>query len=85
MLGTITDHRTNQVDADCDAVFEPSIHDDPHVEGDWSYDAVTAHANYFHVTAVYETTRAAAIRHAETVWPFPVNIYLYARGSAPLG
>ncbi|MBB5278506.1 hypothetical protein HNR26_004607 [Rhizobium rosettiformans] len=85
MLGQITDHRPDPSAEDCDAVFEPSVHDDPHVGGVWSYEAVTSHADYFHVTAVYETTRAAAIRQAETAWPFPVNIYLYAKGSAPLG
>lgn len=85
MLGQITDHRPDPTDEDCDAVFEPSIHDDPHVGGEWTYEAVTAHADYFHVTALYGTTIPAAIRHAETNWPFPVNIYLYSRGSAPLG
>lgn len=85
MLGTITDHRFNQAVEDCDAVFEPSIHDDPHIGGDWSYEAVTAHADYFHVTALHDTTLAQAIRHAETAWPFPVNIYLYPKSSAPLG
>ena len=85
MLGQITDHRPDPRAEDCDAVFEPSIHDDPHVGGEWSYEAVTAHADYFHVTALYETTVTHAIRHAETAWPFPVNIYLYPKGSAPLG
>ena len=85
MLGHITDHRPDPAAEDCDAVFEPSIHDDPHVAGDWSYETVTAHADYFHVTALYDTTVSKAIRHAETAWPFPVNIYLYPRGSAPLG
>lgn len=85
MLGRITDHRPNRSPNECDAIFEPSIHDDPHVAGDWTYEAVTAHADYFHVTAIYRTSVAEAIRHAETAWPFPVDIFLYPAGSAPLG
>ena len=85
MLGQIIDHRQDQTTEDCDVVFEPSIHDDPHCGGPWSFEAVTTHAAYFHVTALYGTTIPAAIRHAEISWPFPVNIYLYSRGSAPLG
>lgn len=85
MLGQITDHRSDPSAEECAAVFEPSIHDDPHVGGEWSYEAVTAHADYFHVTALYDTPVTEAIRHAEATWPFPVNIYLYPTGSAPLG
>ena len=85
MLGQTIDHRPDQTAEDCDAIFEPSIHDNPHVEGDWSYEAVTAHADYFHVAALYGTTTAQAIRHAKTAWAFPVNIYFYPKDSAPLG
>lgn len=85
ILGKINDHRADQIGLECDAVFEPSIHDNPHVAGDWTYEAVTTHSAYFHVTAIYQTTVAEAVRHAEAAWPFPVNIYLYPAGSGPLG
>lgn len=85
MLDRLIDHRPDPSAHDCDAVFEPSIHDDPHVTGAWSYEAVTSHADYFHVTALYGILVEEAIRHAETAWPFPVNVYLYSAGSAPIG
>ena len=85
MLGNIVDHRTNRNNADCDAVFEPTIHDDPNCGGPWTFEAVTAHSDYFHVTRLYDATVRQAFQHSETAWPFPVTIYLYDLGSRPIG
>lgn len=85
MLGRVIDHRADASAQECDAVFEPSVHDDPDVTGVWTYEVVTGHAAYFHVTALYGVTVLDAVQHATVTWPFPVTVYLYPAGSAPIG
>jgi hypothetical protein len=87
LLGNIIDKRTDRFSPDVDAVFEPSAHDNakradgPEV---FSLD-VQSHPDYFHVTSAEETTLRDAVLRAENDWPFPVTVYLYDRGSRPLG
>ncbi|MFH1341899.1 MAG: hypothetical protein ABIL01_11955 [Pseudomonadota bacterium] len=88
MLGNIVDHRTNRTTPLCDAVFEPSAHDqarDARGAELFSYDEATADARYFYVSELPSTTVREAILHAEATWPFAVTVFLYDRGSRPLG
>jgi hypothetical protein len=87
MIGNILDHRSNPFRPQTDAVFEPTIHDDPRsfAEGAFSYEAVTSHPAYFHVANLAGTTVRDALLYAEATWPFPVTIYFYDAGSRPIG
>lgn len=88
MLGNIVDHRTDRYSPLCDAVFEPSAHDqakDARGVELFSYDEATADARYFYVSELPSTTVRDTILHAETTWPFAVTVFFYDRGSRPLG
>lgn len=88
MLGNIVDHRTNRTAPLCDAVFEPSAHDqarDARGVEFFSYDEATADPRYFYVSELPSTSVREAILHAEITWPFAVTIFLYDRRSQPLG
>ncbi|MDY8108855.1 hypothetical protein U0C82_06815 [Fulvimarina sp. 2208YS6-2-32] len=87
MIGNIRDHRTDLFVVDIDAVFEPTIHDNPngYDAGPFRFDVVTQHPDYFHVADLCDTTVRDALLHAETTWPFPVTVYLYDAGIGPLG
>lgn len=79
-LGNIIDRRKNTYDVEVDAVFEPSWHDNSCVnateflqqEEDWSIDNMDS------------TTVEEAIMHCDT-WDLPVTVYLYDKGSDPMG
>jgi hypothetical protein len=88
MLGNIEDKRTDSTNPDVDAVFEPSIHDNARrADGtdvfDW--DQATKDPAYFHATSQEDTTVREAVMRAEQAWPFPVTVYLWDKGSRPLG
>lgn len=88
MLGNIVDGRTDRFCTECDAVFEPSAHDNAiQAEGTprFDYDAATEHDGYFIVVDQLDTTVREAILRAETGWPCPVTVFLYDKGSGPLG
>lgn len=88
MLGNIVDHRTDRTTPLGDAVFEPSAHDqakDARGVEFFSYDEATADPRYFYVSELPSTTVRDAVLHAETTWPFAVTVFLYDRGSGPLG
>ena len=88
MLGNIIDGRTDKSSPEVDAVFEPSAHDNAKREnGSYVFDLDEAmdDPGYFHVTQSYDTTIRDAVLRAETEWRFAVTLYLYDRGSRPLG
>jgi hypothetical protein len=88
MLGNIVDHRTDRSSPLCDAVFEPSAHDqakDARGVEFFSYDEATSDPRYFYVSELPSTTVRDAILHAETNWPFAVTVFLHDPGSRPLG
>ena len=88
MLGNIIDQRTDRYSPLCDAVFEPSAHDqakDVHGAEFFSCDEATGDARYFYVSELPSTTVRLAILHAETNWPFAVTVFLHDPGSRPLG
>lgn len=87
MLGNILDHRSDRLNPNVDAVFEPSVHDDQGPTGerffDWSETADSP--AYFAVTWQYGLTIRETVLRAERGWPFPVTVHLYDPGSAPAG
>jgi hypothetical protein len=88
MLGNIIDGRTDRTNPHVDAAFEPSYHDDGRrADGvyHFDYNEVINSPERFIVTDLLDTTVRAAVLHAEAQWPFNVTVYLYDRGSRPLG
>jgi hypothetical protein len=88
MLGNIVDHRTDSLCPECDAVFEPSAHDNtirPDGQPWFHLDEATSSPAYFTVESSYDTTVREAVLRAETEWPFPVTVFIYDQGSRPLG
>lgn len=88
MLGNIIDHRTNRSSPQCDAVFEPSAHDNARrADGQpwFSLEEAESDPDYFHALDMRDTTVRDAVLHAEHAWSFVVTVYLYDRGSRPLG
>lgn len=87
MLGNIIDHRTDRVDPNIDAVFEPAAHDDQRRGGtpffDWA--ETVGSEVYFAVSWRYGSTVREAVLQAERDWPFPVSVYFYDAGSTPAG
>lgn len=87
MLGNIIDHRTDRSSPECDAVFEPSAHDNakrPNGAPWFDYDEAAEHPDYFHVLDQIDTTVRDAVRRAETAWPFAVTVFIYDKGRRPL-
>jgi hypothetical protein len=88
MIGNIIDHRTNRSTPECDVVFEPSAHDNAKRQDGrpwFDYDVAASDPGYFHVLDSTGNTVREAILRAETDWPFAVTVYLYDKGSLPLG
>ncbi len=85
MIGNIIDNRTDHYVIEVDAVFEPSFHDRTRADGGRTLPDVSDQPDYFIVDAKYATTVRDAVQFADSAWSFPVTIYLYDRGSAPLG
>lgn len=88
MIGNVIDGRTDPTDPNVDAVFEPSFHDDGRrADGihHFDFDEAANDLKYFIVKDLLDTIVRAAILHSESEWPFPVTVYLYDRGSRPLG
>lgn len=88
MLGNIMDHRTDSTCPECDAVFEPSAHDNatrPDGTPYFDYNEVERDPKGFHVDHAYDTTVRDAVLHAEQTWSFPVTVYLYDKGARPVG
>jgi hypothetical protein len=88
LLGNIVDHRTDPYCPEVDAAFEPSVHDNarrPNGSEHFEWDQATADPAYFYVTATEDTTVREAVLRAERDWSFPVTLYLYDRGTRPLG
>ena len=79
-LGNIVDRRKNNYTVEVDVVFEPSWHDNScegateflQQEEDWSIDSIN------------DTTVEDAIIHCDQ-WDLPVTVYLYDKGSDPMG
>lgn len=87
MLGNIVDHRTDRSCPECDAVFEPSAHDNAR-RADGTYfdlDEASDHPDYFHAVDMLNTTVRSAVLRAEREWPFPVTVFIYDKGARPLG
>ena len=88
MLGNIIDHRTDRSTPECDAVFEPSAHDNarrPDGHPWFVLEEAEADPAYFHVLDSVDTTVREALLRAERDWPFAVTVYLYDKGARPLG
>lgn len=88
MLGNIIDHRTDRSTPECDAVFEPSAHDNARRPDGLPWFVVEeaeADTVYFHVLDSVDTTVREAMLKAERDWPFAVTVYLYDKGARPLG
>ena len=88
MLGNIIDRRTDPSSPACDAVFEPSAHDNAKRADGRSWfrlDEATNHPEYFVVLDQLDTMVRDAVLQAETAWSFPVTVYLYDAGRRPLG
>lgn len=88
MLGNIIDHRTGRSTPECDAVFEPSAHDNvrrPDGRPWFVLEEAEADPAYFHVLDSVDTTVREALLRAERDWPFAVTVYLYDKGARPLG
>lgn len=88
MLGNIIDHRANRSTPECDAVFEPSAHDNARRSNGqpwYRLEEAERDPDYFHVLDMRDTTVRDAALHAEYTWSFAVTVYLYDRGSQPLG
>ena len=63
MIGNILDHRSNPFRPQTDAVFEPTIHDDPRsfAEGAFSYEAVQSRRHH--------RPRCSALRRSDMAIP----------------
>jgi hypothetical protein len=87
MLGNIIDRRSDRLNPNIDAVFEPGVHDDQGRAGErfFDWDDTARSSDYFSVTWQYGLTIRAAALRAERDWPFPVTVFLYDPGSAPAG
>lgn len=88
MLGNIVDHRTDRSAPQCDAVFEPSAHDNaarPDGHPWFVLEEAEADTSYFHVLDSVDTTLREALLRADGDWPFAVTVYLYDKGTRPLG
>lgn len=88
MLGNIFDNRTDRSCPECDAVFEPSAHDNakrPDGSEYFSYNEATSSAGYFYAVDLLDTTVRDAVLHAEIAWAFPVTVFVYDKGRRPLG
>lgn len=67
----VIDRRSNQYDITCDAVFEPSCHDN-YCKNATKFEST----NEFTVAELWNTTVADAVVFAEQ-WDCPVTVYLY--------
>lgn len=88
MLGDIRDRRTSYQGPHCDAVFEPSAHAGSNpTDPDDLFRMTNAlkHPDYFRVHGANDTTVRDAVILAEGEWGLPVTVYLYDKGSKPLG
>ena len=88
MLGNILDRRTDPFTPECDVAFEPSAHDNakrPDGSPWFDYDEASRDPAYFHVADLVDTTIREVILRAETDWPFAVTVFIYDRGTRPLG
>ncbi|WP_019995012.1 hypothetical protein [Aureimonas ureilytica] len=88
MIGNIVDHRTDRATPECDAVFEPSSHDcakRPDGMPWFDYDHAAGDPSYFHALDSVDTTVRDAVLQADKNWPFAVTVYLYDKGTRPLG
>lgn len=80
MLWNIIDRRTNKYCTEIDAVFEPAWHDNS-IEGA----TVAPMDNSWSVSQKYNTTIEIAILTAQTKWNSAVTVFLYDKGSKPVG
>ena len=88
MIGNIVDGRSSNEVPECDVVFEPSAHENaqrPDGSAYFGYDTATTDPGYFYAKAMNDTTVREALLRAESEWRFPVTVYLYDKGSRPLG
>ncbi len=79
-VGNIVDRRDNQYTVEVDAVFEPCWHDNSCVEATEFLQI----SDSFDIDHMNDTTIENAIKHCDT-WDLPVTIYLYDKGSEPMG
>lgn len=77
MIANVIDRRSNKYDVRCDAIFEPSQHDNS-VKGATQF---TWGSETFTVEEMWQTTIAQAIERGQ-VWDCPVTVYLYDPGTA---
>jgi hypothetical protein len=88
MIGNIIDSRTDRCCPECDAVYEPSAHDNakrPDGTEYFSYEEAMGNSAYFIVTDLLDTTVRDAVLHAERNWTIAVTVYLYDKGTRPIG
>ena len=88
MIGNIVDGRSNNAIPECDVVFEPSAHENaqrPDGSVYFGYDIAIEDSEHFYAKAMNDTTVREALLRAESEWTFPVTVYLYDKGSRPLG
>lgn len=72
MINNIVDHRTNKYNVHCDAIFEPSCHDNS-IKGATQF---TWGTQTFTYEELLNTTIVRAIEHAQK-FGCPVTMFLY--------
>ena len=77
MIANIVDRHTNSYDVRCDAIYEPSQHNN-NVKGATQF---TWGSEVFSIEEMIETTVVLAIERGQ-LWDCPVTLYLYDPGSA---
>jgi len=82
-IGNIIDRRENSYIVDCDAVFEPSWHDNSH-ENSTKFKNTDDLEDLFQVYHLYNTTVEQAINYVGST-DTPMTIYLYDKDSKPCG
>lgn len=88
VIANFIDHRTDPSNPEVHAVFEPACHDNarqPDGTEFFPWDEATDHPDYFIVRDQPDTTVRDAILLAESEWAIPVTVFVYDRGSGPLG
>jgi len=88
MIGNVVDNRTDRLCPEVDAVYEPSAHDNatrPDGAEWFPLDDAFDSPAYFVVRGSDDTTVRDALLRAETEWPFPVTVFLYDKGTRPIG
>jgi len=80
-IGNVIDNRKNEWDVDCDAVFEPSWHDNSPNSTKFKR---TDDLDPFDIDYLYDTTVCKAIEYVSGM-NTPMTIYLYDKGSKPCG